>query len=119
MQNVTREIVDTVASNGPFAATLERIMRIVFANFVQTFSYFNTASNFGPWRHGFDTLKRKELMEQFHEIMAQGVHAVEELLRRSRKAGEIVSDQEPAELSWYCFADPGRSDARVDVQQGM
>jgi hypothetical protein len=50
---------------------------------------------------GFDTLKRKELMEQFHEIMAQGVHAVEELLRRSRKAGEIVSDQEPAELSWY------------------
>ncbi len=102
MQNVTQEIVDTVASNGPFVATLERIMRIVFANFAQTFSYFSTASNFRSMGGmGIDTLRRKELMEQFHEIMAKGVHAIEELIRRSRKTGEVVSTQEPAELSWY------------------
>jgi len=102
MQDVAQKIQAAVSSGGSFTATLESILRIMFTNIAQTFSYFNTASNFRAMGGmEIDALKRKELMERFHETMGKGLHSVEELIRRSQKAGEISSNQEPAELSWY------------------
>lgn len=102
MQDVAQKIQVAVSSGGTFTATLESILRVMFTNIAQTFSYFNTASNFRAMGGlEIDAKKRKVLMERFHETMAKGLHSIEELIHRSQKAGEISSNQEPAELSWY------------------
>jgi AcrR family transcriptional regulator len=105
MQNVSRKIEAAVSSGGAFVSTLESILRIIFANFAQTFSYFSTASNFRAMGGlEIDASKRKDLMELFHETMGKSLHSIEELIRRSRKTGEISSNQDAAELSWYIIS---------------
>lgn len=105
MQDVTQKIQAAVSSEGPFVATLESILRIIFMNFAQTFSYFSTASNFRAMGGiEIDVSKRKELLERFHETMGKCLRAIEMLIQRSRRAGEVSSNQDPAELSWYIIS---------------
>ena len=105
MQDVAQKINAAVLSGGPFVATLESILRIFFANFTQIFSYFNTASNFRAMGGmEIDASKRKELMERFHETMGKCLQSIEVLIQRSRKTGEVSSNLDPAELSWFIIS---------------
>jgi Transcriptional regulator len=105
MQDMTQKIDIVVLSEGSFVETLESILRIFFANFTQIFSYFNTASNFRAMGGmEIDASKRKELMERFHEIMGKCLQSIEVLIQRSRKTGEVSSNLDPAELSWFIIS---------------
>jgi AcrR family transcriptional regulator len=105
MQDVSNKIELAISSQGSFVKTLESILRIIFANFVQTFSYFSTAANF----RDFDPMqmeasKRRENMERFHEIMKQMLTSIEKVIARARKAGEISGSQPTGDLAWFIIS---------------
>jgi hypothetical protein len=88
-------------AGGTFIATLESIIRIVFENFAQTFSYFSTVTNFQALGTvQAEMSKHHELMGPFHEIMGRSIGLMEKAVRRAREKGEISDAQEPSNLAW-------------------
>jgi AcrR family transcriptional regulator len=105
MENMTRKIESVTLTDGTFVATLESIMRIIFENFTQTFSYFSTVTNFqvlGAVQA--EMSKHHEIMGHFHEIVGRSIGLMEKVVKRARKNGEISDTQESNNLAWAIFS---------------
>lgn len=101
MESMTAKIEFVTLTGGTFIATLESIIRIVFENFAQTFSYFSTVTNFQSLGAvQAEMSKHHELMGRFHEIMGGSIGLMEKVVKRAAEKCEISDTQEPSNLAW-------------------
>jgi AcrR family transcriptional regulator len=105
MLSMTKKIEAAASTDASFTATLENILRIIFANFAQTFSYFSTVSNLQSLGAvQAEISKHHELMGRFHEIMGHGLEIMENVAKRAREKGEISDFQDASDLSWFILS---------------
>jgi AcrR family transcriptional regulator len=105
MQAMAEKIETAASTDSPFEVTLESILRIVFANFAQTFAYFSTVTNFQALGAvQAEMSKHHELMGRFHQIMGRGLGSVEKVIKRAREKGEISDAQDASGLSWFILS---------------
>lgn len=105
MQTMALKIESAAAADKPFIAILESIVRIVFENFAQTYSYFSTVTNFQALGAvQAEMSKHHELMGRFHEIMRRVLALMEKVIKRAREKGEISESQETGGLSWFILS---------------
>jgi AcrR family transcriptional regulator len=105
MQNMAQKIEAAALADAAFPVILESILRIMFANFAQTFSYFSTVTNFQALGAvQAEMSKHHELMGRFHEIMGRGLGSMEKVIKRAREKGEISNAQDTGGLSWFILS---------------
>jgi AcrR family transcriptional regulator len=105
MENVSGKIEAAASADAPFLTTLESILRIVFENFAQTFSYFSTVSNFQALSAvQAEMSKHHDQMGKFHEIIGRSLGLMEKVIKRAREKGEIGDGQETSGLSWFILS---------------
>jgi AcrR family transcriptional regulator len=105
IQEMSEKIELAANAQEGFTRTIESMLRIVFTNFAQTFSYFTTAANFKSFNSlQMDAFKNKEHMDRFHEIMRKTLGSIEKVLTRARNAREISSRAPSADLAWFIIS---------------
>jgi AcrR family transcriptional regulator len=101
MQTMQRKIKGAAEKDATFVSILESILRIVFENFAQTYSYFSTITNFQALGAVQAEMSRHhELMGRFHEIMERGLSTMEKVVNRAREKGELSSSQDATDIAW-------------------
>jgi AcrR family transcriptional regulator len=101
MENVVRKIEVAASTDSTFTATLESMLRTVFENFAQMFSYFSTVTNLQALSDvQAEMSKHHDQMGRLHQIVGHALGIMEKVVNRAREKHEISDIRNSSDLSW-------------------